>query len=111
MKGMLSMNYYGIGFGAGQSGNSGVSETDPQMTLSPNPATGQTTLTFILYAAANCSIDIINQTGTVNNNLFTGPLSVGPNQRSWQLQGYQPGLYTVKLTIAGVPYTTVLIVQ
>lgn len=115
LKGNLGWEYDGISYCSVSNGNgNGNGTNNPasiQMLLNPNPASNNTTVSYSLTNAANVTIQVTNQSGTVNNTIFSGNRPAGQSQKNIALQQYQSGLYTVKLTADGNVFTLPLIIQ
>lgn len=81
------------------------------MSISPNPANNVATLSYNLVNPANIKIELTNQIGTINDIIFNGNKSGGPQQKVFNLNQYQSGVYTVKLTVDGTIFSQALIIQ
>jgi len=75
----------------------------------PNPANGKVNISFNVNQKAETRIMIYNLNGAVVKG-FTYPSSVGQNQTSFNVNGWAPGIYLVRLLTGSTSETTRLVV-
>jgi hypothetical protein len=101
----------------------GSSETSPasvsgrtagysgEITLSPNPFSNTTQLSFTMPSAGNCSIAIYNMRGEVVQVPFNGPSHAGRQRITLEKRELPAGIYRLQLTLAGTVESIPLVVE
>jgi len=74
-------------------------KTDNTVTITPNPISQSTTLSFYLLQSQNISITIYDIAGKKLSTIFKGPLNTGTHHINWNLNtdSIKNGLYFLKL--------------
>jgi hypothetical protein len=69
------------------------------LSLYPNPASGQTTITFELDHASEVRFDLLDANGQVMQTLPVQSLSAGKHEQPLRLNDLQAGIYFVRLSV------------
>ncbi len=86
------------------------------LSVSPNPASGKTSINFMMHTASEVSLDIYSQQGQLIRNLSEGKLNAGINEVIWDGmdntgQKAKSGAYIVVLQASGIRESKVVIVN
>ena len=63
----------------------------------PNPASDQLTITFTLEEPAGVNLEVMNQVGQVVSTILNESMSVGKHQVAWNVGGLPSGIYFYRL--------------
>ena len=63
----------------------------------PNPASGQTTLTFALNRPAGVELGLYDISGHLVELMYAGAAAQGTSVRSWRPGNVAPGVYMVRI--------------
>jgi photosystem II stability/assembly factor-like uncharacterized protein len=78
-----------------------VSQAEADLTISPNPVSGESIINFNLGIKENVSIDIYDISGRKLQNVFSGSLSQGFHSIKMTLSHLMAGTYYCRLTTQG----------
>lgn len=76
----------------------------------PNPASTHISAHFKTLEECQLSIDLINIEGRQVQNLFNGPIQVGPQRISLDVSGLVPDLYLLKFESSNGEYETIRVI-
>ncbi len=82
-----------------------------QLVLTPNPATTNCAAQFVLYESGFTHLRLVNQSTTVDKELFSGTLESGSQSLPFDTSELAPGIYTVFLQFDNATYSTNLVIQ
>ncbi len=71
------------------------------VTVSPNPFSNTTQLSYELFTSSKVEIDVINQNGQLIENIFTGDQLPGYYNFDWLAKNQAAGIYYFKINIDG----------
>jgi hypothetical protein len=85
--------------------------TDPEISVYPNPASGDFQLTFSTERNAEVQLDLYSMTGQLNHNVLNRTMFT-PGRHSVNIpkRGMTPGIYMVRLIINGSDIRTARII-
>ncbi len=80
------------------------------LSIFPNPATSEATLSFSIEAGRNVSVNLYSVTGSIIGNVYEGISVAGKNVVQINTSTFSPGIYFVELQINNdVTYTKLLV--
>ena len=96
----LSQVYYAA---VGTSGSFTAIEGTPvagafELTAAPNPASGATSVSFVLPEAQDATVEVFDVLGRRVATLLDGPVAAGESTVTWNAAGNAPGVYVLRLT-------------
>jgi hypothetical protein len=85
---------------------SGVNMSDPppsssEISVQPNPSSGQTTLRFTVENSLPVKVSIVNLLGVEVATLFSGELDAGDHSFEWDASGVPAGMYECVVRAGG----------
>ena len=88
------------GFGSSEDVKLDLSTAWP-ITAYPNPLTRSTTISFSSPESGAAEVTIVNLLGSEVKRIFSGELSLGEHEFSWNASGMPPGVYECVVRVGG----------